>query len=95
MFFLTILEKSKEARLKVSKVSIMLSSKMRNYEESRDKVTNNQLNKLKSAAKNKSGTALTMIQKNFQSKELRYELLLATRQKNKKRNAFTNYILTL
>ena len=81
MFFLTILEKSKEARLKVSKVSIMLSSKMRNYEESRDKVTNNQLNKLKSAAKNKSGTTLTMIQKNFQSKELRYELLLAARQK--------------
>ena len=40
------------------------------YEEARVKLTNTQLNKLKSAAKNKTGTALRMTKKNFQYEEL-------------------------
>ena len=38
---------------------------MGNYEEARVKLTNTQLNKLKSAAKNKTGTISRMNKKNF------------------------------
>ena len=55
---------------------------MGNYEEARVKLTNSQLNKLRSAAKVKTGTTLTITKKNFQSKELSHELL-TTRQKTK------------
>ena len=48
---------------------------MGNYEEARVKLTNGQLNKLRSAAKVKTGTTLTMPKKNFQSKEFSHELL--------------------
>ena len=37
----------------------------------RVKVTNTQLNKLKSTAKNKTGTTLTLNKKNFEDEELR------------------------
>ena len=39
---------------------------MANFEEARVKLTNTQLNKLKSAAKNKTGITLRMTKKKFQ-----------------------------
>ena len=65
---------------------------MANYEDSRVKLTNSQLNKLKSAAKNKTGTILRSAKRNFQDEKLPHELLLTTRQKTKIRNAFANNI---
>ena len=59
---------------------------MVNYQEARVKVTNTQLNKLKSAAKNKTGTMLRLNKKNFEDEELPHELFLITRQ-TKIRNA--------
>ena len=56
---------------------------MANYEEARVKLTNTQLNKLKSAAIKKPGTILKITKKNFQDEELPHELLLTTRQKTK------------
>ena len=53
---------------------------MVNYKEARVKLTNNQLKKLESAAKHKSGTTLT-ITKKFQDEEFPHELFLAIRQK--------------
>ena len=67
---------------------------MANYEEARVKLVNTQLHKLKSAAKNKTGTRLRIMKKNFQDEELPHELFLITRQKTKIRNAFTNDTLT-
>ena len=58
MFVLTILEKFEETRLKFSQGGVTVPWKMVNYEEARVKLTNNQLNKLKSAAKNKTETTL-------------------------------------
>ena len=43
---------------------------MANYEESRVKLTNIQLNKLKSTPKAKTGTTLRITEKKFQDKEL-------------------------
>ena len=54
---------------------------MVNSEEARPKLTNAKLNKLKSAAKNKTGIT-------FQDEELPHKLFLITRQKAKVRNAF-------
>ena len=67
---------------------------MTNYEEARVKLTNCQLNKLNSAAKNKTGTTLRITKKNFQDEELSHELFLTTRQKAKIRNAFANNMST-
>ena len=47
---------------------------MTNYEEARVKLTNTQLNKLKSAAKNKTGKNLRLTKKNFKDEE--WELFL-------------------
>ena len=57
---------------------------MANYEEAIAK-----LNKLKSAAKNKTRTTLRIIKKNFQD-ELPHELFVTTRQKTKTKNPFAN-----
>ena len=46
---------------------------MANHQEARVKLTNTQLNKLKSAAKNKTGTILGINKKNFQDEELAHE----------------------
>ena len=54
---------------------------MANYEETRVKLTNTRLNKLKFASKNTTGTTLRITQKNFQDKELPHELILTTKQK--------------
>ena len=59
---------------------------MENYEEARVKLTNAQLNKLKSTATNKTGTTLRITKKKFQDEELPHELFLSTRQKTKKSN---------
>ena len=67
---------------------------MANYQEVKVKLTNTQLNKLKSAVKNKTGTILRLNQKNFEDEELPQELFLTTRQTSKIRNAFTNNMST-
>ena len=71
MFVLTILEKVKETRLKLSQRSVTVFYKMANYEQARVKVANSQLKELKSAAKKKTGTTLRITKKNFQDEELR------------------------
>ena len=55
---------------------------MANYQEARVKSTNTQLNKLKSAAKNKTGTKLRVNTKNFEDEELLHELFLAKKTNN-------------
>ena len=60
------------------------------YQEERVKLTNTQLNKLKSAAKNNIRTILRLNKKNFEDEELPHELFLTTRQTAKIRNAFAN-----
>ena len=42
---------------------------MENYKEARVKLINTQLNKLKSSAKNKTGTILRINKKNFQDED--------------------------
>ena len=46
---------------------------MENCQEARGNLTNSQLNKLKSAAKSKTGTILRSYKKNFEDKELRLD----------------------
>ena len=65
---------------------------MTNYQEVRVKIINTQLNKLKSAEKNKTGTRLRINKKNFQDEQLSHELFLTTRQTTKIRNAFVNNV---
>ena len=67
---------------------------MANYEESRIKLTNTQLNKLKSVTKNNTGTTLRLTKKTIQDEELPHELLLATGQKTKIRNTFASSMST-
>ena len=63
---------------------------MANRQEARVKLTNTQLNKLKSAAKNKTETILRLNKTKFEDEELPHELFLTTRQTTKLRNAFAN-----
>ena len=58
------------------------------------KLRNTQLNKLKSPARNKTGTILRLNKKNFEDEELPHELFLTTRQTTKTRNIFANYMST-
>ena len=60
---------------------------MANCQEARVELTNTQLNKLRSAAKKKTGKILTMNKKNFEDEKLPDELFLTTRQTTKIRNA--------
>ena len=55
---------------------------MWHYQEARVRLTNSQLNKLKSVTKNKTG-ATWITKKTFQDEELPHELILTTRQKQK------------
>ena len=66
---------------------------MVNYEERRVKQTNIELSKLKSATKNKAGTALSITKTNFQDYKLPHELFLAKKTKYKIKNAFTSNIV--
>ena len=61
---------------------------MANYQEARVKLRNIQLNKLKSASKNKTGTILRLNKKNVEDKDLSHQLFLKTSQTTKIRNAF-------
>ena len=58
------------------------------------KLSDIQLKKLKTAVKNKTGTSLRISLKMFNRSDLPHDLLLATRQKTKSRNAFNNNIST-
>ena len=58
------------------------------------KLSNLQLNKLKSAVKNKQVTTLRMNAKMFNLNNLPHELLLTTRQTTKLRNAIKNNMST-
>ena len=64
------------------------------YNKVNVKLSNSQLRKLKTAAKNQTGVTLRMNIKMFNGNNLPHELLLTTRQKTKLRNAFENNILT-
>ena len=54
------------------------------YSKVNAKLTDKQLKKLKTAAKNKTGTTLRMSLKMFGRINLRHKLLLTTRQKKQK-----------
>ena len=58
------------------------------------RLSNSQLNKLKSALKNKQGTTLRVNARMFNGNNLPYELLLTTRQTTKQRNATENNFQT-
>ena len=60
------------------------------YNKVNVKLSDTQLKKLKTAVKNKTGTALRINLKMFNGNNLPYELLLTTRHKTKVRNAFNN-----
>ena len=51
---------------------------MVSYQEEKLNLTNTELKKLKSAAKNKKGTILKLNKKKFQDEELPHELFLTT-----------------
>ena len=59
---------------------------MANYQEVRVTLTNTQINKLQSAAKNKTGIILRLNKKNFEDEKLPHELFRVTNI----RNAFAN-----
>ena len=67
---------------------------MANYHEARVKLTNIQLSKLKSEARNRTGAILRLNEKSFEDEELLHELFLSTRQTAKIRDAFANNIST-
>ena len=52
------------------------------YQEARVKLTNKQLNKWKSAAKNKTGTILRLNEKNSEDEELAHELIFNNKTNN-------------
>ena len=64
------------------------------YSKVNAKLTDTQLKKLKTAAKNKTGTTLRMSSKMFDGNDLPHESLLTTRQKTRLRNAFNNSMQT-
>ena len=67
---------------------------MANYQKARVKLTNTQLNKLKSEAKNQTETKLRLAKKNFDDEELPHELFITTRQTTKIRSVFASNIST-
>ena len=62
------------------------------YSKVNVKLSDTQFKKLKTAVKNKTGTALGINFKMFNGNDLPHELLLTTRQKTKLRNAFNNNV---
>ena len=64
------------------------------YNKVNVKLSNSQLNKLRSATENQTGVTLRMNIKMFNGNNLPHELLLTTRQKAKVRNAFNNNMST-
>ena len=64
------------------------------YNTVKVKLSNSQLNKLKSAVKNKQGTTLRMNARKFNGSNLPHELFLTQRQITKLRNNIENNIPT-
>ena len=64
------------------------------YSKVNVKLTNAQLKKLKTAAKNQTGVTLRMNIKMLNGNNLPHELLLTKRQKAKLKNAFNNNMST-
>ena len=64
------------------------------YSKANVKLLDTQLKKLKTAAKNKTGTTLTMSFKMFDWNDLPHELLLTTTQRTKLTNAFNSKMST-
>ena len=64
--------------------------KMVEYNTVNAKLSNSQLNNLKSAVKNRQETILRMNDRMFSANNLPHELLLTTRQTTKLRNAIEN-----
>ena len=64
------------------------------YNKVNVKLSDSQLNKLKSAVGNKTGVTLRMNIKMLNGKNLPHELLLTTRQKGHLRNVFENNMST-
>ena len=64
------------------------------YSKVNVKLSDTQLKKLKTAVKNKTGTALRINFKMFNGNDFQHELLLTARQKAKLRNAFNNNMST-
>ena len=67
---------------------------MLEYSKVNVKLSDTQLEKLKTAVTNKTGTVLRISLKMFNGNDLAHELLLTTRQKTKLRNAFNNNLST-
>ena len=67
---------------------------MANYPEAIVKLTNTQVNKLKLAAKSKTGTILKLNKKNFKDEEFVHKLFLTTRETTNIRNTFANNMST-
>ena len=67
---------------------------MESYQEARVKITNTQLSKLRSAAKNKTRAISRSNKKNFENEELPHELFLTIRQTTKIRNPFASNMST-
>ena len=83
-------EKIKETRLKFSQGSVTVYKRCCiNYQKERVKLTNTQLNKLKSAAKNKKGTIFWLNMTRFVDEELLH-VLFVTRQSIQICNAIDN-----
>ena len=64
------------------------------YSKTNVRLSDTQLKRLKTAAKNKTGTTLRMSLKMFDGNDLPHELLLTTKQRTKLRNAFNNNMAT-
>ena len=71
-----------------SRGSVTVLQKIASYQEKRVKLTNAQLNQLKSTAKNT--TVFKLNKKNSEDEELPHKLFLTTRQTSKIKNASTN-----
>ena len=83
----TDIKLSKDQILKLWQESVIVFLIMANFQEASVKLTNTQLSKLKSAAKNKTGTRLSLNKRNFEDEELSHELFLTTRHTTKIRDA--------
>ena len=94
MFVLTILEKTKETRLKYCQVTVTALKKMENWEDANAELASIQLKKLKSEAKDKPRKTVKINRKNLQDEELPHKLFVTTRRKTKVGNAFSNTMST-
>ena len=83
MFVLTILEKTKETRLKYCQGTVTVFKKMENCKDANVELASIQLKKLKSAVKYNTRKTLRNNRKNFQDEELPHKLFVTTRQKKK------------